>query len=521
MSDRLINGWGGLCVGIVLLAGLAPSAASAAEARDDLTWRDYDAAAFATAQQDNKFILLDLVAVWCHWCHVMDRTTYRDPAVQALIEAHFVPVKADHDARPDLAERYRDWGWPATIVLAPDGTEIVKRAGYIAPESMARLLQAIVDDPSPEAGQLGQLTAPSASPELSADIGATLRRRHVTAYDTARGGLNIAQKFIDADSIDYALQRAQAGDAREAQRVRQTLDAGLALIDPAFGGAYQYSTHFDWQHPHYEKIMRTQWAYLRSYSRACTQLNEPRYCQAAAAVADYLNDFLSAPGGAFYSSQDADLRQGEKGHAYFALGREARLALGLPRIDKHRYASTNGMAIEGLAELYEATGDTAYLYRALTATWWVVANRSLWSGGFRHDKVDHAGPYLADTLWMGRAFAALYRVTGDRDFLRRAQRAAEFIAAQFRHDVVGLRSAVSNGTPVEPLPQIDQNIQAVRFLLALNAMAPNPQWVDLAAVGLRFLVTPEVALSRASDPGILIAAEGYRLAVAQAQAAGR
>jgi len=131
------------------------------------------------------------------------------------------------------------------------------------------------------------------------------------------------------------------------------------------------------------------------------------------------------------------------------------------------------------------------------------------------------GPYLADTLWMGRAFVALYRATGDRDFLRRAQRAAKFMAAHFRHEAGGLRSAVSNGTPVEPLPQIDQNIQSVRFLLALNAIAPNPQWVALAAAGLRFLVTPDVALSRASDPGILIAAQAYREAVAQPQPAVR
>ena len=520
MNGRLTR-WRARCAGILLLACLGAAGVSAAAAPNAPNWRDYDVAAFETAQREHKFILLDLVAVWCHWCHVMDQQTYRDPAVLALIKSHFVPVKADHDARPDLAERYRDWGWPATIVLAPDGTEIVKRAGYIAPEPMARLLQAIVDDPSPEAGQLGVLTDLSASPELSAEVGAALRRRHVEAYDTVRGGLNIAQKFIDADSIDYALQRAAAGDAREAQRLRQTLDAGLKLIDPAFGGAYQYSTHFDWDHPHYEKIMRTQWAYLRSYSRACAQLSEPRYCDAAVAVADYLNTFLSAPGGAFYSSQDADLRQGEKGHAYFALDREARLALGLPRVDTHRYAAANGMAIEGLVALYEATGDAAYRYRALAAAWWAAANRSLWSGGFRHDNVDHAGPYLADTLWMGRAFAALYRATGDRDFLRRAQRAAEFMAAHFRHDAGGLRSAVSNGTPVEPLPQIDQNIQSVRFLLALNAIAPNPQWVDLAATGLRFLVTPEVALSRASDPGILMAAEAYRAAVAQPQSAGR
>ena len=109
-------------------------------------------AAFAQAREQQRFVLLYLEAVWCHWCHVMDHQTYADPAVRALVDAHYVPLRIDQDARPDLANRYRDYGWPATIVLAADGTEIVKRRGYIPAANFARLLQAIIDDPSPERG---------------------------------------------------------------------------------------------------------------------------------------------------------------------------------------------------------------------------------------------------------------------------------------------------------------------------------------------------------------------------------
>ena len=96
-----------------------------------IAWQPHNNASFLQAAKEKKFLILDLEAVWCHWCHVMDAKTYADPKVAAYIKQHFIPLKADHDARPDLAERYRDWGWPATIVFAPDGTEIVKRAGYI------------------------------------------------------------------------------------------------------------------------------------------------------------------------------------------------------------------------------------------------------------------------------------------------------------------------------------------------------------------------------------------------------
>ena len=106
-------------------------------------WQAYSPAAFEQAASQDRLILLDLIAVWCHWCHVMEATTYADRSVIDQIERHYVAVQADHDARPDLAERYRDYGWPATIILTADGRELVKRAGYIAPDKMAMLLQRV------------------------------------------------------------------------------------------------------------------------------------------------------------------------------------------------------------------------------------------------------------------------------------------------------------------------------------------------------------------------------------------
>src|SRR5688572_30791637 len=132
---------------LILLLGASLARAAGGDGPD---WIRDDRAAFAQARAGQRFVLLYLEATWCHWCHVMDHDTYGDAAVRKLIDAHYVPLRIDQDARPDLANRYRDYGWPATIVFAADGSEIVKRRGYIAPERFARLLQAIVDDPSPE-----------------------------------------------------------------------------------------------------------------------------------------------------------------------------------------------------------------------------------------------------------------------------------------------------------------------------------------------------------------------------------
>src|SRR5215470_15632705 len=119
------------------------------EAQTTIAWQDWGDEAFARAAREHRLVLLDLGAVWCHWCHVMEETTYQDPEVTALLRDHFVAVRVDQDARPDLSNRYEDYGWPATIVFDARGTELVKFSGYIPPPRMASLLRAVVEDPTP------------------------------------------------------------------------------------------------------------------------------------------------------------------------------------------------------------------------------------------------------------------------------------------------------------------------------------------------------------------------------------
>jgi thioredoxin-related protein len=143
-----------LRVGTALILLLLSSMLSASSTKDLIQWQDWSEASFIRAKQENKLLLLNLEAVWCHWCHVMDQKTYSDPKVAQLINQHFIPIKVDHDARPDLANQYRDYGWPATIFLDAAGADLVKRAGYIRPTSFVNLLSAIVADPTPEKAAL-------------------------------------------------------------------------------------------------------------------------------------------------------------------------------------------------------------------------------------------------------------------------------------------------------------------------------------------------------------------------------
>jgi uncharacterized protein YyaL (SSP411 family) len=231
-------------------------------------WGEWSTGVFARAKAENRFVLLDLGAVWCHWCHVMEETTYRDPVVVRLIRSRYLPVRVDQNANPDLSNRYEDYGWPATIVFAPDGTELAKRRGYLPPEQFAALLQAFIDDPKPGPSVVpATQVVPVAQAALDPASQKALVAEYFALYDDQHGGWGTMHKFMDADSIEYALRGALNGDTSLVGIAKRTLDAATALLDPVWGGVYQYSVGPTWNDPHFEKIMSFQASYLRAYSR--------------------------------------------------------------------------------------------------------------------------------------------------------------------------------------------------------------------------------------------------------------
>ena len=341
------------CLAVALWLGTLAGPAAAAGTTGDpapIAWTtSFDSELFRQAALQHRFVLLDLHAVWCHWCHVMDEETYQDPAVRALVAAHYLAVSVDSDSDPGLTSRYGDWGWPATIVLAPDGKEIVKRRGFIPAAQMASMLSAIVDDPSP-GPSVGRDRAQrgGGATLLSAAQRQAFLRSYGALYDNGHGGWGTIHKYVDAASIELAFAQLDRGDALAEHRVRQTLDANRNLIDPVWGGVYQYSDAVDWHSPHFEKLMSFQADDLRIYSEAYARWHDPRYLEAATAVRRYIGEFLTAPDGGFYVSQDADLSIKIPGSEYYRLDDGDRRRLGIPRIDKHVYSRENGWAIRAL-----------------------------------------------------------------------------------------------------------------------------------------------------------------------------
>jgi uncharacterized protein YyaL (SSP411 family) len=474
-----------------------------------IRWRGWSDSLFEQAKKENRFVLLDLEAVWCHWCHVMDEKTYKDPAVLSLIQSRYIPVKVDQDSRPDLSNRYEDYGWPATIIFNVDKGEIVKRSGYIPPEEMVSLLQAIIKDPT---------SGPSVVPEkqiistntfsLSGAFRKELNDLFIKQYDFQKGGWGFIHKYLDADSVEYALVLAEEGNVQAKKMAKQTLSAELKLMDPVWDGVYQYSTHGDWDHPHFEKIMSMQADNIKIYAEAYSLWQNPLYLKAAQDIRRYLKKFLTSPEGPFYTSQDADIVQGEHSGDYFALKDAERRKRGVPQIDTHLYSRENGWAINALATLYRVNPDAETLEQATRSAEWILKNRSLRGGGFSHDASDPAGPYLGDTLAMGRAFLNLYAITAERKWLKHAEEAARFMAKYFkgsREEGAGFLTAVaSKESSWKPRPLRDENIVLARFANLLFHYTGNSFYREMAEHAMCYWVIPEVT-KKGFPAGVLLA----------------
>jgi uncharacterized protein YyaL (SSP411 family) len=488
-----------------LLAGAAHAEAPA------LPWQKWDPALFDRAAREHKYILLHMAAVWCHWCHVMESTTYRDPDVQRMILDKFIPVRVDQDADPELSYRYEQWGWPATIMLDKDGNEILKRQGYLPPELFKKLLVAVIEDPSALPAVTLGVPVDANAVALSAERRAGIEALMLKGYDREHGGFGTVQHFIQADTLEWALERSRTlkrnTDTPTWHDVAtKTLGGARHIIDPVWGGMFQYSDKPDWSSPHYEKLLNIQRDAMRSYVLAFEIGRDPKDLGAASEIGRWLMDFMRSDSGAFYTSQDADAA-GLHGHDFYAKSDAERHAVPQPPIDRHSYARENGWAVASLAELYDATGEKALLDAAQKAFDWTLANRRAPNGNLGHARAADDDTHLGDTLAIAEAAMALYRATAERRYLATAVELGRAIARDHKDPVGGywVRAPEpgAKGVLAKPVKQIDENVAATRFF---NLLARNTGQVEFRADaehGMRYLIS--LAEDDLIVPGALLA----------------
>ncbi|HET7346103.1 MAG TPA: DUF255 domain-containing protein, partial [Acidobacteriaceae bacterium] len=298
-------------------------------------WQEWGQAAFDLAAQTDKPILLDIGAVWCHWCHVMDRESYEEEKLAAVINEHFVAIKVDRDERPDVDARYQaavqaisgQGGWPLTAILTPHGkpffagTYFPREDRYGRP-GFERVLLTLAEAWNTRRAEVLESAASviaaiehgetfSARDEnLSFAIVDTLVQSAVGQFDARNGGFGSQPKFPHPAALDLLLDvAARTGNesARKAAVVTLEKMARGGVYDQLAGGFHRYSVDERWVVPHFEKMLYDNAGLLANYVHAFQSFVEAEFAAVARDIVRWMNEWLTdQQRGGFYASQDAD-----------------------------------------------------------------------------------------------------------------------------------------------------------------------------------------------------------------------
>jgi len=321
-----------------------------------IRWHEWGEEAFSLARRENKPMLLDIGAVWCHWCHVMDRESYDDPEIAAIVNEHFVAVKVDRDERPDIDSRYQaavqavsgQGGWPLTAFLTPDGkpfyggTYFPPNDGYGRP-SFRRVLLSIANaykekhgDVVEQASLLESAIAQSESfagrgGRVSPTIIEAIQESAFKMFDARHGGFGNAPKFPHPSALDLLIERyARTADQRLNNLITTTLEhmANGGVYDQLAGGFHRYSVDERWVVPHFEKMCYDNSELLKNYVHAYQATGEKFFADVARDIIRWMDEWLSdRERGGFYASQDADINMEDDGDYFTWTLDEARAVL--------------------------------------------------------------------------------------------------------------------------------------------------------------------------------------------------
>jgi len=304
-------------------------------------WFQWGAEAFEAAKQQDKPILLDIGAVWCHWCHVIDRESYNNPEIAELINRYFIAIKVDRDQRPDIDARYQkavqaisgQGGWPLTAFLTPQG-DVFFGGTYFPPEEkfgrpgMKQLLPRVAEYYEKERDEVRQNVSEIREALMRADqshrsgnltpaLLDSLEESILRSFDPDNGGFGNQPKFPSTPALEFANYRWEKGQNPKLKNVVTTTLTAMANggIHDQLGGAFhRYSVDAEWHVPHFEVMSYVNSEMLRLYLAQYQLTNNEYFREVAEKLIDYvLRKGADAEDGGFYASQDADYSMEDDG----------------------------------------------------------------------------------------------------------------------------------------------------------------------------------------------------------------
>lgn len=392
-----------------------------------INWRDWSKTAFEDAKKQHKPILLDLTAVWCHWCHRMDEDNYARESIIKTINENFIALRVDIDVFPEIANRYHMGGFPTTAFLDAFGNTMMGGT-YIPPGQFDATLEQVKqmyahiskDLPSTNADELPQLEASKSElketkkelPIISPLLPATIAEEMAHNFDADNGGFGSQPKFPLPDAIDFlVLHFMQTKEGHFRLMVEQTLHGMERLQDEEEKGFFRYAVQADWTQPHYEKMLETNAGMIRNYVHAFASMGNEEYKRIAQEALSYVATHLTSNEGFFFASQDAD-------EHYYSLFLEERRNVPAPFIDQRLFCHLNAQMAHAFMEAGVYLGEKQWLRMGIRALDETLKQCNHPEKGLLH--TPHEGQVLAglaDYAWLLHALLAAFEFTQDKKYL--------------------------------------------------------------------------------------------------------
>jgi hypothetical protein len=449
-----------------------------------VAWSEWSDEAFARARAEDKPVVLDLGAAWCHASAVMDRETYGDPEVAELLNRDYVPVRVDSDRRPDVHERYNLGGWPTTAFLTPEG-KLMGGATYVDRNQMKQFLvqlktgfatnrEKIDAEIARRDEKIAQVLARDLPgvPSLTMEIFRKTVRGILGTFDTLHAGFGEAPKFPLVASLRVVLQAWQemGGPDVEAVLVR-TLDAMAerGMYDQERGGFFHYATNATWSMARFEKLCEDNARLIRLYLDAGVATADERYLDKAVhALAWATGSLLDPARGVFAGSQRGD-------DDYYAASPRERASRPAPPVDRTVFTPASAAMASAWLRAAEVLGDRGFAEIALKGLDWLLATM-VRDGkvAHYHDGEPRVFDLACDPVALAEALLDAHEHTGEARWLDRAEELLAGLPARFYSErerglVDRAVDAPGTGDLARPRRMIEENARAAEAFARLWA----------------------------------------------------
>lgn len=465
-----------------------------------INWQSFNKTALETAKTQNKFILLNIGASWCHWCHVMNETTYQNPKIVKTLTSHFITCYENQDLRSDLQSQYKEYGWPAIIIFDKNGNELLKLSGYQSTDDFNNTLNEIITGKQLFSAKKNNQTKLNS---WNDSIKKYIENDFYNFLDMEKGGFLMYQKYLDYDAIEYALLNYKQNKELE-NWLHLTISKSYLINDSVWGGAYQYSTGRNWYYPHFEKLLSMQARYLKLYAKYYGVFKKTETLKWINKILDYTNLFLKSKNVLYYNSQDADLIEGKHSATYFGLTSDARFKLGIPKIDTNCYVKENAMFAEALATLGVITKKNQYIKEAETILESIKASFYSTTYGYKHSKIgDDMSVTLSDNLAVAKCLLLIYNITHNPSYKGNLMELADIMIKQFKAEDMGFYTYNNPNNPLKPNKVLSENIEMARVLNKTYYLSHNKCHDSASSSAVSFALSTEILQNLLAEPGII------------------